>query len=108
MTVTITNKIGKPAKKHLETNKTRFPQFKITRDIVYNGIAVEIDDEDLEDFCDALEAAGYDFDHDGEEEESGSNVPRWPKAKPKFSKTAPILPKTRPIFDKTAPKLPRA
>ncbi len=103
MNITITNKIGKPAKKYLEDYKTRFPQFSFTSDKIYNGIAVEVDDDDAEDFYEALDSAGFDYDSDSEpvvDVPKKSNVPRWPKNKPKLAKSKPTLP--RP-----APKLPR-
>lgn len=103
MKISITNKVGKPAKKHLETFKSRFPPFKFSTDVSYNGQTVEIDDDDKDDFLEALEAAGFDFESD-EEEESTSNVPKMPKSKPKFPKTSPKLAKSRPLLRYTPPK----
>jgi len=100
MNIHITNKIGKPAKKHLETFKTRFPAFKFTRDIVYNGISIEIDDDDKDDFFEALASAGYDYESDEEDVGDGSNVPKMPKSKPKLAKANPKLPKVRPLIPK--------
>lgn len=106
MNITITNKIGILAKKHLEDYKTRFPSYSIRNDKVYNGIVIEIEDDDADDFYDALDAAG--FDYETEEVENSSGIPKWPKYQPKFPKGAPKAPKARPVLGKVKPKLPRA
>lgn len=108
MKISITNKVGKPAKKHLETFKSRFPQFKFCNDITYNGQTVEIDDDDKDDFLEALEAAGYDCETDDDAEDAQeSNVPKMPKTKPKLSRASPKLPKSKPVLGKVRPTLPK-
>jgi len=102
--ITITNKSGKPAKDYLNNNKTRFPEYSITSTIVYNGIVIEIDDDDAEDFEDALDAAGFVHEMDSE---NSSYEATFPKDKPVFPKHKPILPKSKPKLQKVKPKLPR-
>ena len=106
MKITILNRIGKPAEKHLKDYRTRFPAYILTKEKAYNGIVIEIDDDDAEDFYEALESAGFNYETD-EDDSSTSNVPKLPKLKPKFPKAAPKFPKTKPIFQKVRPKLPR-
>lgn len=103
MKISIINKVGRLAKNHLETFKSRFPPFKFSTDRAYNGLTVEIDDDDKDDFLDALEAAGFDCESD-EEEEQTSNCPKMPKTKPKLSKSSPKLAKSRPVIEKYLPK----
>ena len=68
MKITIINKIGRPAKDYLTKFKKRFPEFKLTTDKVYNGIVVEIDDEDIEAFAFQLDSIGFNFETDQEED----------------------------------------
>ena len=105
MQITITNRIGKPAKKYLEDFKSRFPSFIITKYKAYNGIVIDIDDDDSEDFFEALETAGFDFES---EQETSGQKPKLDKNAPKFPKQTPKFPKVKPIFGKTIPKLPRS
>lgn len=101
MTITITNRIGKPAKKYLEEFKTRFPPFSIQRDVVYNGVVVEVDDDDLEDFTDALEGGGFEYIPDTDD--NPGDAPKLPK----FSSNKPVYPKSTPKLGRATVRLPR-
>lgn len=91
MKVTINNRIGRPAKEHLEKFKTRFPPFQFANERTYNGIVIEIDDEDYGDLTDALSCAGFNHDSDEAPAETGS-----PFKFPKMSLKAKATPKTAP------------
>ena len=105
MKIEITNRIGKPAEAHLNKFKTRFPPFAFSKEKNYNGVVIEIDDDDCDDFLDALEAAG--FDYNSEHEASGVK-PKHEKNAPRFPKAAPKFPKAKPTLTKVIPKLPRS
>ena len=68
MKVTIVNRISFPIKDYLVKYKTRFPSFSIINDKTYNGLVVEIDAEDIEDFIFQLDSAGFEYstEDDGE------------------------------------------
>ena len=103
MRITIINRIGKPAEKHLKDFKTRFPPYVLTNDKIYNGIVIEIDDENEDDFLDALESAG--FDHETEKEDNPRGAPKLDKYSPRFPKMKPTYPKAVPVLQKATPKL---
>lgn len=106
MKITINNKLELDIKTYLSTSKSKLPAFELTKDITYNGVVVEVDDEDIEDFVDAMESAGFDFELD--EEDGGFTTPRWPKKAPRLPKGAPRWPKSVPKLEKVTPKWPRA
>jgi len=68
MTITITNLPTKTIKDYLSINKKQLPLF--TTQKTYNGLVVDIDDEDVLDFIDTLESEGFMLDCDDEELEA--------------------------------------
>ena len=86
MTLTITNRMGRPVAEFLRNKKSRLPSFFICRDKSYNGIVVEVDDDDSDDFCEALEGAGFSVDSD-EIGNDASSTPRFPKVTPRIHKS---------------------
>lgn len=77
MKITILNRIGRPVSKYLTANSKRVPAFIVTKDRVYNGLVVEIDDEDMDDFLDVIEAGGFAYHSDDIPE--GDFSPKLPK-----------------------------
>ena len=67
MLITITNLTSKPARQHLETNKRKFPPFRVTSFHAYNGVVVDVDEDDVEDFTEAMEHEGFVWDADEDE-----------------------------------------
>jgi hypothetical protein len=102
MIITILNRIGNPAKEYLQKYKTRFPSYEILKEKTYNGIAIEIDEEDEEDFHLALESAGFDFENDEDTPKHKPTKEKPIKDKPIFPKVKQILPKfkVKPVFPK--------
>lgn len=96
MTITITNRMGKSAMQYLESNSSRLPIFSISNTRVYNGISVTVDDDDAEDFQDALESAGFQAESEDTQSSSTAKFPKDVKDVPKlprFEKLKPVLPK---------------
>jgi len=61
MLITITNLASKPARKHLEANSRKFPPFRVTSFHAYNGVVVDVDEDDVENFV------GFTWDADEDE-----------------------------------------
>lgn len=68
MLVTIINLATKPAKKYLEDYRKRFPPFVITKNHTFNGVVVEVDEEDVADFIESAQHAGFSWISDDYEE----------------------------------------
>lgn len=106
MLITINNKVGRPAKQYLEANRRKFPPFQFTRDVVYNGVVIEADEDNEEDLVEALDVSGFDWtaeDAEPSRMRTEKSAPKLPKAKPVLSKNVPKLPKTV----KVRPYIPR-
>jgi hypothetical protein len=67
MLVTITNLASKPARQYLESNKRKFPPFRTTSYNTYNGVIVNVDDDNVEEFLEAMDHEGFTWDADEDE-----------------------------------------
>ena len=74
MKITIRNRIGKPAKEFLEKNKFHVPYYRLCHDRAYNGVVIDVDDDDLEEFSEYLERNGFIFESDEEEVAEDENT----------------------------------
>lgn len=59
MLITITNLPSKPAKKYIEENKNNLPTLRLTKFHAYNGVIVDVEDDNAQDLVEALDAEGF-------------------------------------------------
>lgn len=78
------NRFRNPAKQYLEKNKAKFPRFELTKDVIYNGINVLVDDDDYEEFIETVESYGFQCEADDEPEDQDAPQYKYSPKMPKF------------------------